>query len=306
MAVIRIPKALVTKRRRTIQTRTGAGVSAAWSWRAQTRARVRDVFELCCVGSTGPRPLGFVPQSFVDRERRGHGGNRDLHTQGGNGEGEAQLEPEELERVLAAAGLPTGGVKDPQQTARRGVLRGELFETPPRSSRELPVEEEDDGQLQIIGLPVPPRTPRSGGSRSKSHSRAGSKKGSKEKEGYAFMGYPAQASSADVPLGQGMIPFPPSPTKMEHEVEGGLHGQSDVEIDVEDEDEEDDYGVGIEEPSASSEIASGSMSSLGQAIPSHFPFQFRQVQRHGQGKRRKSRATSEFCQLKRQRVFAQC
>lgn len=267
-----------------------SGIMSTWGWRECTRARIQEAFEFCLV-----LPLSTTRANEKARERVDD-------REKGIEDGEEAFEG--IERVLQAAGIPGSNTAAPP---RRGALRGELYETPPEMHRDLPKEYHGES-------PVPARKSgaSSRGSKTSSKGSKPSSKGSKKDPiKYPFVGYPAQASSEDPQPG---IPFPPSPTKSSAKrrskeskhsrsasdrERGSNHGTADVDVAVEgtddhaddhereDEDEYDDdflqeyeMGVGAEEPSSSGR-ASGSMSSLGQQIPSRFPFQFRHVQRRG-------------------------
>ncbi|KAH8111648.1 hypothetical protein DFH11DRAFT_1546499 [Phellopilus nigrolimitatus] len=234
------------------------GVLATWSWRECTRARVVDTYELC---------LFPPPVSTRTQEKEQNVSEKPAQCVGG-GIGKEE-EDAVLDRVLAAAGLPT--VPSP---ARRGALRGELFNTPPEIRRELP---EEGAVEEIVVLPA-----------QKPIVKEEIRKKSKEHvpptlSPYPFTTYPAQTSSKDpIPHPQEKIPFPPSPRNSEHSDREG--DENDNEEDEEDLEEGDELGLELEEPSSSGR-ASGSMSSLGQQIPSRFPFQFRHVTRRSRGGR---------------------
>lgn len=235
-------------------------VTASWKWRECTRERLIDAYDLChlppppsAVMRTGQVPLSEKPEDKVGAPIN---------------EGE---EDAVLDRVLAAAGLPA--VPTP---ARRGVLRGELFDTPPELRKELPTD------IKIEGATPSPRASVKKNSREQTPTDMGS---------YPFTVYPAKVSSDDpIPRPQSAstqdrIPFPPSPRQSEHD----NPEESQIELEeLEDEDygeeEGDEFGLGVEEPSSSGR-ASGSMSSLGHQIPSRFPFQFRHVSRRSRGGR---------------------
>lgn len=235
-------------------------VMASWKWRECTKERLIDAYDLCQLPPTSAR---ITSNEEKQAQRVGGAMNEDE-------------EDAVLDRVLAAAGLPT--VPTP---ARRGVLRGELFNTPPEARKDLPQENAAEER------PI---------SRPESAAVASVKRNSREQSPsnmspYPFTTYPAKVSSEDpIPRPQSAstqdkIPFPPSPRQSEHdnrEEADELEGEEDEE-DFEDE-ECDEFGLGVEEPSSSGR-ASGSMSSLGHQIPSRFPFQFRHVSRRSRGGR---------------------
>src|SRR5258708_29882995 len=102
---------------------------------------------------------------------------------------------------------------------------------------------------------------------------------------YPFLGFGPGDSSE-----QEQIPFPPSPTVPEESAVG--HEEEEVERDIvvevedeeegeEEEDNQDFNPRSSEEPSSFSGRASNSLSSLGQPIPSRYPFAFRHPARGG-------------------------
>jgi hypothetical protein len=106
---------------------------------------------------------------------------------------------------------------------------------------------------------------------------------------YPFPGFGPRESSE-----QEQIPFPPSPAVPEEcagghdddEVEEEVEGDIVVEVEDEGEEEEEEAEEEInprssEEPSSFSGRASNSLSSLGQPIPSRYPFAFRHPARGG-------------------------
>src|SRR5258707_8708849 len=109
---------------------------------------------------------------------------------------------------------------------------------------------------------------------------------------YPFPGFGPQDGSE-----QEQIPFPPSPAVPEEsaggheEEEEEEQVEGDIVVEVEDEEEEEEEGEeeehqdlnpqSSEEPSSFSGRASNSLSSLGQPIPSRYPFAFRHPARGG-------------------------
>lgn len=184
-----------------------------------------------------------------------------------------------MEQVLAAVGLPTS-----PQPARRGVLTEDLFESPGQGV--LPTDEISEKALanpipefSSIIPPIKEKTP-----------RKPIPTGPLMSLPYPFVGHHgAQVSSEE------QVPFPPSP-RHPKSVESLQCSQrsrssrqdsnkenveeSDVTNDEVEEDDlelelggEGDVDIGVEE--ASDRRTSGSMSSLGQPIPSRYPFQYR-------------------------------
>ncbi|KAF8497819.1 hypothetical protein F5888DRAFT_1906594 [Russula emetica] len=164
---------------------------------------------------------------------------------------------EGIENIFAAVGL--SGAAQPQP-ARRGMLSRDLFESPsgPPSRRS---------------------------SVANGHGNEGDKNAPLENLPYPFLGFGPRDSSE-----QEQIPFPPSPAVPEESA--GSHYDDEVEVEgdivveVEDEGEEEEEEEEInprssEEPSSFSGRASNSLSSLGQPIPSHYPFAFRHPARVG-------------------------
>ncbi|EJD00289.1 uncharacterized protein FOMMEDRAFT_30381 [Fomitiporia mediterranea MF3/22] len=249
------------------------GVLSTWTWRACTRARVYDAYDLCL----------FLPPPSTKAAEKARDVSTEKSARRAGGVMDESEEDAVLDRVLAAAGLP----KAPPP-ARRGMLRGELFNTPPELRREL--SEEAVVQEITISSPKPPGT------------REGSSRSSRERppsnmKPYPFTTYPARQGSQDMGTpSQVKIPFPPSPRTSKHsDREGSGHeaeeeGEEEEE-DVEEEGEEDievgegydEFGLNVEEPSSGRNSAS--MSSLGQQIPSRFPFQFRHISRRSRGGR---------------------
>ena len=185
-----------------------------------------------------------------------------------------------MEQVLAAVGLPTS-----PQPARRGVLTGDLFENPEQGAP--PTEEISEKPLtnpvpefSSIIPPVKEKTP-----------RKPVPSGPLMSLPYPFVGHHgAQMSSEE------QVPFPPSPrhpksveslrsSQRSRSSQQDSNKENVEESDVATNDgvEEDDLelelaaegDVDIEVEEASERRTSGSMSSLGQPIPSRYPFQYR-------------------------------
>ncbi|KAJ7641729.1 hypothetical protein FB45DRAFT_361259 [Roridomyces roridus] len=225
-----------------------------WSWREHTALRVQEAFEFC---------LTVRPSSRYSQRKKNV-----------TDTSEVPAEPpfEGMEQVLAAVGLSSAPTP-----ARRGVLSGELFETP--TSEHAPG----------FGDIIPKVAKRSSKERDVGPSAP------LMKLPYPFTAPGAQMSSQD------RVPFPPSPGPVAEDTSGSLEEEEDEDEDEEDEDEEDEdeeddedddeededededdedelvEAPGSEEPSSGR--ASGSMSSLGHPVVSRYPFQFRRPAR---------------------------
>ncbi|KAJ7472121.1 hypothetical protein FB451DRAFT_314325 [Mycena latifolia] len=219
-----------------------------WSWRALTAARVQAAFEFC---------LTVRPQ-YRKKEPT------DMSALLG-GPMTPTPEPfEGMEQVLAAVGFPSA-----PPLARRGMLSGELFETPATAT------------AQEFGDIIPRVAKRTSASRDAGPSAP-----------LMALPYPFTAPGAQM-SSQDRVPFPPSPGPTDDKDSSGSleegEDDDDEEEDDEDEDDEDEDGedadeeathaggTGSEEPSSGR--ASGSMSSLGQPVTSRYPFQFRRPAR---------------------------
>lgn len=211
----------------------------AWAWKECTRLRIQDIYELCLNTPALRWGSSASPAPGWKQEK---------------GKEVAEPDPVEVQRVLAAVGIPT--VPAP---ARRRVLTDDFFESPKEEQDIQLRHRESDKGIGPSTLPYP-------------FSQQGS----------------AQVSSQD------KVPFPPSPgkgkkaasrsttthTSTESTSSSGSTESSSgsTEDDSEDDDEEEDgdqFESG-EEPSTGH--ASNSMSSLGHPIsPSRkYPFNFRQ------------------------------
>jgi hypothetical protein len=227
-----------------------------WSWRDGARDRVMEAYDFCKTSKShkaGKKVLSDIQ--------------------------EASLPFSGVEQVLAAVGLPTS-----PQPARRGVLTEDLFEKP-----EQGVSHTEEISEKALTNPVPEFSSVIPPVKGKAP-RKPVPSGPLESLPYPFAGHHgAQVSSEE------QVPFPPSP-RHPKSVESLKHSQrsrssrqdsnkenveeSDVvtnddvdeEIVLELEDEED---VDIEVEEASDRRTSGSMSSLGQPVPSRYPFQYR-------------------------------
>ncbi len=186
---------------------------------------------------------------------------------------------EGIEKVFAAVGL--GGAAD-TQPARRGKLSRDLFESPNGATSRKSSAANGNGHGQE-GLTPPPDAV--------VHEKSvaeGDKNAPLKDLPYPFPGFGPRDSSE-----QEQIPFPPSPAVPEDSAEG--HGddeeeevvevEGDIVVEVEEEGEEEEEGDlnprSSEEPSSFSGRASNSLSSLGQPVPSRYPFAFRHPARGG-------------------------
>lgn len=225
----------------------------SWSWRDGSRDRVAEAYDFCKTRShkAGKKPLSDIQEASVPFSG--------------------------VEQVLAAVGLPTS-----PQPARRGVLTGDLFENPEQGIS--PAEESNEKVLtnpvpEFSGVipPVREKTPRK-------------PSGPLASLPYPFAGHHgAQVSSEE------HVPFPPSP-RHPKSVESSKRSQrsrssrqdsnkenvEESDVVTNDEGEEDELDelegeedVDIEVEEASDRRTSGSMSSLGQPVPSRYPFQYR-------------------------------
>src|SRR6266478_2038102 len=224
-----------------------------WSWKECTLLRVYEAYEFCLTLR--------APRSEKSAERPSEGGF------------------EGIEKVFAAVGL--GGAAD-TQPARRGKLSRDLFESPNGATSRKSSAANGNGHGQE-GLTPPPDAV--------VHEKSvaeGDKNAPLKDLPYPFPGFGPRDSSE-----QEQIPFPPSPAVPEDSAEG--HGddeeeevvevEGDIVVEVEEEGEEEEEGDlnprSSEEPSSFSGRASNSLSSLGQPVPSRYPFAFRHPARGG-------------------------
>jgi hypothetical protein len=232
-----------------------SGVDALpWGWRECTLVRVYEAYDFCLTLR--------APRSEKSAERPSEGGF------------------EGIEKVFAAVGL--GGAAQPQP-ARRGMLSRDLFESPSgaQSRRSSAANGHGNGQE---GITPPPEA--------LIHEKSvaeGERNAPVKNLPYPFPGFGPRDSSE-----QEQIPFPPSPAvpeesaggrrdddEVEEEVEGEIVVEVEDEGEEEDEEEEEIDPRSSEEPSSFSGRASNSLSSLGQPIPSRYPFAFRHPARGG-------------------------
>ena len=221
--------------------------SLPWSWKECTHLRVCEAYEFCLTLR--------APRSEKSAERPSEGGF------------------EGIEKVFAAVGLG-GGAQPPP--ARRGMLSQDLFESP--NAAQLRRSSAAIGQE---GITPPPDA--------FIHEKStveGEKNPPLKNHLYSFIGFGPRDSGE-----QEQIPFPPSPTVPEESAGGRDDDEEEVEVEgdivvkvddegdeqekeEEEEEEEEDMNPS-EEPSSFSGRASNSLSSLGQPIPSRYPFAFR-------------------------------
>lgn len=184
-----------------------------------------------------------------------------------------------IEKVFAAVGLGGATTQPPQ--GRRGMLSQDLFESPGNapSRKSSPAIVLGQGQGQDVVSPLP-----------EAHVRETTIEGGQHAPiknlPYPFPGFGPRESSE-----QEQIPFPPSPGIPDNGEEGDQgdeeEGEDDIVVEVDDEgeevefEEEDFQPRTSEEPSSFSGRASNSLSSLGQPIPSRYPFSFRHPARGG-------------------------
>ena len=219
-----------------------------WSWKECTLLRVQEAYDFCLT-------LRAPRQAQVQEKQPQEGGF------------------DGIEKVFAAVGL--GGATQPTP-ARRGMLSRDLFESPKdapsRKSSPLNGHGQDVATLPEVRV------------RESTTTEAVPAKDTP----YPFPGFGPRESSE-----QEQIPFPPSPGLPDDGAEGDHEGEGEeeegeivVEVDddeeeVEFEEEEDAQPRSSEEPSSFSGRASNSLSSLGQPVPSRYPFAFRHPGRGG-------------------------
>ncbi|KAG5637510.1 hypothetical protein H0H81_004336 [Sphagnurus paluster] len=211
-----------------------------WSWRECTRTRVLEAYDFCLTVRPPLRWSGKKEVSVNGAELLGP--DPALVQQPFDG----------VEQVLAAVGFPS--VPPP---ARRGVLSGDLFESP---EEEVPPPTEFSDIIPKVAR------------RSSKDKQVAGPSAPLLKLPYPFTASGARASSGE------QVPFPPSPTpsgskKTSSGTSSGSGSGSTDDDDEEEEDEDEELEEGSEGPSSGR--ASGSMSSLGQPVSSRYPFQFR-------------------------------
>jgi hypothetical protein len=225
-----------------------------WSWRDSARDRVMGAYDFCKTSKSnkaGKKALSDIQETSIPFSG--------------------------MEQVLAAVGLPTS-----PQPARRGVLTEDLFESP-----EHGVSHTEEIGEKAFTNPVPEFSSVIPPVREKSP-RKPAPSGPLMSLPYPFVGHHgAQVSSEE------QVPFPPSPRHPKsieslrrsqlsrqdsnkenvEESDAATNDEAEEEgLELELEDEED---VDIEVEEVSDRRTSGSMSSLGQPVPSRYPFQYR-------------------------------
>ena len=234
----------------------GGGASGTeplpWSWKECTLLRVQEAYDFCLT-LRAPRQAQVPGQ----------------HPQEGGFDG--------IEKVFAAVGI---GATQPTP-ARRGMLSRDLFESPKDapSRKSSPLDGQGQGQEVVPPLPE---------ARVRETTIEGVKHSPIKNLPYPFPGFGPRESSE-----QEQIPFPPSPgipdegAEGDHEGEGEEEDEGEIVVEVDDEaevefeEEEEAQPRTSEEPSSFSGRASNSLSSLGQPIPSRYPFAFRHPGRGG-------------------------
>ncbi|KAI9456816.1 hypothetical protein BJY52DRAFT_1187652 [Lactarius psammicola] len=240
----------------------GAGASGTealpWSWKECTLLRVQEAYDFCLT-------LRAPRQAQVAGQQPQEGGGFDG-----------------IEKVFAAVGLGGAATQQPPQ-ARRGMLSRDLFESPKDAPSRKSSPANGQGQGQEVVPPLPE-------ARVRETTMEGGKNAPIKNLPYPFPGFGPRESSE-----QEQVPFPPSPglpdegEEGDHDGEGegeeGEEGDIVVEVDKEGEEvefeEEEAQPRTSEEPSSFSGRASNSLSSLGQPIPSRYPFSFRHPGRGG-------------------------
>ncbi|KAF8261984.1 hypothetical protein EI94DRAFT_1809524 [Lactarius quietus] len=222
-----------------------------WSWKECTLLRVQEAYDFCLT-------LRAPRQAQVAGQQPPEGGF------------------DGIEKVFAAVGL--GGAAAPPTPARRGMLSRDLFESP----KDAPSRKSSPANAQGQGQDVVPPLPEA---RVRETTLEGGKAVPIKDLPYPFPGFGPRESSEHE-----QIPFPPSPgipddgVEGDHEGEGEEEEEGDIVVEVDDEEEfeeEDAQPRTSEEPSSFSGRASNSLSSLGQPIPSRYPFAFRHPGRGG-------------------------
>ena len=230
-----------------------SGVDALpWNWKECTLLRVYEAYEFCLTLR--------APRIEKSAER----------PPGGGFDG--------IEKVFAAVGL--GGAAQAQQ-GRRGKLSRDLFESPKDAPSRRSSPANGHGNGHDVVAPPPEAVVR------ETTTAEGGKDAPLKNLPYPFPGFGPRESSE-----QEQVPFPPSPPVPDEGVEGkddeeegeeeGVEGDIVLEVEGEEEGEEEDFNPrSSEEPSSFSGRASNSLSSLGQPIPSRYPFAFRHPARGG-------------------------
>ncbi|KAF9787998.1 hypothetical protein BJ322DRAFT_1046489 [Thelephora terrestris] len=233
------------------------GDALPWSWRDGARGRIMEAFEFCKTSRSnkaGKKALSDIQEASVPFSG--------------------------MEKVMAAVGLPTS-----PQPARRGALTGDLFEHPEQGASPTEISEKalTNPVIDFSSI-IPPVKEKV--------SRKPVPSGPLTSLPYPFVGHHgAQVSSEE------QVPFPPSPrhpksveslqrsqrsrssrqnSNKENVEESDVVTNDEAEEDDLELEPEDEEEVDVEVEAASSDRrTSGSMSSLGQPIPSRYPFQYR-------------------------------
>ncbi|KZP06789.1 hypothetical protein FIBSPDRAFT_966141 [Athelia psychrophila] len=241
-----------------------ADEAVPWAWREGTQARVLAVYQFCL--TTHGRPYSAAA---AGKEKGAGGQEEDDYAGLPNVATSPEFAFEGMEQVMAAVGFPAPA--SPHH-ARRGVLTGDLFDSP----------KDEGGFARELGLAdVIPSVKRL--SREKEKNMAGPS-GPLMSLPYPFAGQKAQVSNDnhnDNGMGMGSVPFPsPDPEQGFDMTEGEGDGEDVAEGDGDDEeDDEEEEEEESEQPAGDTSLeagrASGSMSSLGHPVSSRYPFQFR-------------------------------
>ena len=233
-----------------------SGVDALpWSWKECTLLRVYEAYEFCLTLR--------APRTEKSAE----------NPPGGGFEG--------IEKVFAAVGL--GGAAAQPQQGRRGKLSRDLFESPKDDPSRRSSVANGHGNGHDVVAPPPEAVVR------ETTMAEGGKNAPLKDLPYPFPGFGPRESSEQE---QEQVPFPPSPPVPDEGVEGEPDEEEEedevegdivlsVEGEEEEELEEEIHPRSSEEPSSFSGRASNSLSSLGQPIPSRYPFAFRHPARGG-------------------------
>lgn len=221
------------------------GDALPWTWRECTLLRIIDAYEFCL---TNKLPRG----TWAEKK-------------GAEKPGTPKEGFEGIDKVFAAIGLGQN-----ERPARRGVLTGNLFESPEPEHHEEEEQRRSPSSIETPPTAVQAREREAAGPSAPMQSLP-----------YPFTGRDAQVSNEDV------VPFPPSPEpeegdESEREVADGeqVGGEEEPE-------EEEDFEEGLSGEADGSELASddrrtsGSMSSLGRPVTSRFPFSFRRPRARG-------------------------
>ena len=288
-----------------------AGDELAWEWREATRMRVQDAFEFCLASGRGGSGtalrwssvssnaiyggFGSKKRRYMDRHRRRRSAkgkepsNEKSEFSGDAGASDEGFEG--IEKVLAAVGF--SGTASP---SRRGILSEDLFAAPASSTlstqRELqkqeypPIEplrflreEPGPSTSMFTGLAPPKMAKRNSKDKILSSTTAPllslpypfSKPGTGQVSSNDLVDGTAKSESAQSTSNSGTSTSKSTSSGSESTSGSGEDGEEEEDDDDDDEEEEEANEFDSEEPS---ELASGSMSSLGHPInsPSRYPF----------------------------------